>query len=71
MTYNGRTMDDFVVERASTYIEQVDEHMAELTCASCCRSFSAQNQPSDAGMLDLMIWGISKRTGHACLVTSC
>jgi ABC-type multidrug transport system ATPase subunit len=31
VTYNGRTMDDFVVERASTYIEQVDEHMAELT----------------------------------------
>jgi hypothetical protein len=36
VTYNGRTMDDFVVERASTYIEQVDEHMAELTCAFCC-----------------------------------
>jgi hypothetical protein len=35
VTYNGRTLDDFVVQRASTYIEQVDEHMAELTCALC------------------------------------
>lgn len=41
VTYNGRTMDDFVVERASTYIEQVDEHMAELTCAFCCQAPSA------------------------------
>jgi hypothetical protein len=36
-------MDDFVVQRASTYIEQVDEHMAELTCVLCCPTPSAQH----------------------------
>ena len=46
VTYNGRTMDDFVVERASTYIEQVDEHMAELTCASCCWFLSGHSWAS-------------------------
>ena len=33
VTYNGRPFNDFTVQRASTYIEQTDEHLAELTCA--------------------------------------
>ena len=32
VTYNGRPFSDFTVQRASTYIEQTDEHLAELTC---------------------------------------
>ena len=31
VTYNGRPFSDFTVQRASTYIEQTDEHLAELT----------------------------------------
>jgi len=33
VTYNGRPFNDFTVQRAATYIEQTDEHIAELTCA--------------------------------------
>jgi ABC-type multidrug transport system ATPase subunit len=33
VTYNGHPFNDFTVQRASTYIEQTDEHIAELTCA--------------------------------------
>ncbi|KAK9815219.1 hypothetical protein WJX72_000157 [[Myrmecia] bisecta] len=31
LTYNGRTLDSFVVERTAGYVQQVDQHLAELT----------------------------------------
>jgi ABC-type multidrug transport system ATPase subunit len=34
VTFNGQSFTDFTVQRASTYIEQTDEHLAELTCAA-------------------------------------
>lgn len=40
VSYNGKTFDEFVVQRASTYIEQVDEHMAELTCVDADALYS-------------------------------
>ena len=32
VTYNGKTLSEFVPQRTAAYIEQVDEHIAELTC---------------------------------------
>ena len=31
VTYNGHPLDDFVVERTSSYVDQNDNHIAELT----------------------------------------
>ena len=32
VTYNGKALDQFVAQRTAAYIEQTDEHIAELTC---------------------------------------
>ena len=32
VTYNGKGLNEFVVQRTAAYIEQTDEHIAELTC---------------------------------------
>ena len=32
ITYNGKHLDEFVAQRTAAYIEQTDEHIAELTC---------------------------------------
>ena len=46
VTYNGRQFNDFTVQRAATYIEQTDEHIAELTCALVLRDAeNNQNSP--------------------------
>jgi len=31
ITYNGHTFDEFIPERTSSYIDQQDIHLAELT----------------------------------------
>ena len=33
VTYNSKTLSEFVPQRTAAYIEQVDVHIAELTCA--------------------------------------
>ena len=34
VTHNGYTADEFVVQRTAAYVDQVDNHIAELTvCA--------------------------------------
>ena len=33
VTYNAKTLSEFVPQRTAAYIEQVDVHIAELTCA--------------------------------------
>ncbi len=35
VTYNSKTFKEFVPQRTAAYIEQVDVHMAELTCVRC------------------------------------
>jgi len=43
ITYNGHTFDEFIPERTSSYIDQQDIHLAELTVretfdfAACCQ----------------------------------
>lgn len=46
ITYNGKHFKEFVPQRTAAYIEQTDEHIAELTCAAwshhCPRNLAVQ-----------------------------
>ena len=34
VSYNGRSLDEFVIQRTAAYIEQRDNHIAELTVST-------------------------------------
>lgn len=48
ITYNGQKFDDFFVRRASAYISQTDNHIAELTVRETL-DFAARCQGSSEG----------------------
>ncbi|KAI3461649.1 hypothetical protein Pfo_018312 [Paulownia fortunei] len=50
ITYNGRKFDDFFVQRASAYIGQTDNHIAELTVRETL-DFAARCQGSSEGYM--------------------
>lgn len=43
ITYNGRTFEEFIVQRTAGYVEQVDRHTGELTVRETL-NFAAQFQ---------------------------
>jgi hypothetical protein len=36
VTYNGYSTDEFVVQRTAAYVDQQDNHIAELTVSGSC-----------------------------------
>ncbi|KAL8516358.1 hypothetical protein ACS0TY_014856 [Phlomoides rotata] len=53
ITYNGHEFDDFFVQRASAYISQTDNHIAELTVRETL-DFAARCQGSSEGFSGYM-----------------
>ncbi|KAK4412483.1 ABC transporter G family member 31 [Sesamum alatum] len=53
ITYNGHKFDDFFVQRASAYISQTDNHIAELTVRETL-DFAARCQGSSEGFAAYM-----------------
>ena len=37
MLYNGMAADNFFMGRTAAYVDQTDNHIAELTVGNCCR----------------------------------
>ena len=65
ITYNGKSFDQFVVERSAGYVEQTDQHYAALTVRETF-DFAASCQGSGyhRGMYTCCL---SSKTAKACL----
>jgi ABC-type multidrug transport system ATPase subunit len=49
ITYNGHEQDQFCIQRASAYISQIDNHIAELTVRETFDFANRCQGSSDAG----------------------
>jgi ABC-type multidrug transport system ATPase subunit len=53
ITYNGKKLDDFCVQRTSAYISQTDNHIAEMTVRETL-DFAARCQGASEGFAGLL-----------------